>query len=73
MTFCPGLSDHYFYLLAQLLVLIAYLLGDGLDLRSDLLANRRPSVYHVEDTWENYDHIKEWIDNEYEYWCEKNE
>ncbi|MFI8715624.1 hypothetical protein [Brevibacillus brevis] len=31
-----------------------------------------PSVYHVEDTWENYDHIKDWIDNEYEYWCEKN-
>lgn len=32
-----------------------------------------PTVYHVEDTWENYDHIKDWIDNEYEYWCEKKE
>ena len=29
-----------------------------------------PSIYHVEDNWDNYFHMGQAIDSEYEYWLE---
>lgn len=29
-----------------------------------------PSIYHVEDTWDNYFYMGQAIDSEYEYWLE---
>lgn len=34
----------------------------------ELLLNDRPTLYHVEDSWANYDRLKERIDQRYEQW-----
>ena len=34
----------------------------------DVLVNDLPSMYHVEDTWENYDKLSKRIDERYEVW-----
>jgi hypothetical protein len=34
----------------------------------ELLAKQLPSFYHVPDTWENYDKLKERIDQRYSEW-----
>ncbi len=36
------------------------------------LATDLPSLYHVEDTWENYDKIRQKIDQRFEAWKRQN-
>jgi hypothetical protein len=45
--------------------------GEYFDDYFDVLGAYHESVYHVEDTWENYDLIAEEIDYAYEQWREK--
>ena len=42
--------------------------GEYLDDYEQILAKGLPSLYHVADTWENYDIIREKIDQRFEYW-----
>jgi hypothetical protein len=37
-----------------------------------ILAENLPSIYHVEDTWENYDKMSEQITARYEAWKKEN-
>lgn len=38
---------------------------------AEALANDLPTVYHVQNTWENYDRISKMIDKRYEDWKSK--
>lgn len=42
--------------------------GQYLQDYEELLCERLPSMYHVEDTWENYEKLKERIDYRYRKW-----
>ena len=37
----------------------------------ELLSARLPTMYHVEDTWANYDTLKKRIDERYSEWIRK--
>ena len=36
-----------------------------------LLSGKLPTMYHVQDTWENYDHLKAQIDKRFAAWKKK--
>ena len=42
--------------------------GPYLDDYADLLAQNLPSLYHVADTWENYERLKPRLDSQYTCW-----
>jgi hypothetical protein len=45
--------------------------GEFLNDYQEVLANDLPSLYHVKDTWENYEILRERIDSRYEAWKKK--
>lgn len=49
---------------------IYYEQNQYLDDYSDVLGGGLPSLYHVEDTWENYDKLSPVIDSRYSRWKE---
>ncbi len=38
------------------------------DYEKSLITNE-PTLYHIQDTWENYDKISKYIDSAYRAWC----
>jgi hypothetical protein len=46
--------------------------GQFVDDYDELLSNDLPSMYHVEDTWENYDTLRARIDQRHREWKESN-
>lgn len=45
-----------------------YYEGDYFEDYENVLAENLPSIYHVEDTWENYDKIAQVIDKRFSEW-----
>lgn len=46
--------------------------GDFLGDYDEVLGADLPSLYHVEDTWENYEKLKERLDLRYQEWKQQN-